>query len=67
MKFEALMVMASKEHEQAFLKVSPSLQQFVTTMVADPVQGAAAATHVLQFLGQRAHPDWLASELGHIV
>lgn len=67
LKFEASMVMASQQHEQAFLKVSPSLQQFITTMIADPAQGAAAATAILQFLGRRAQPDWLVNELGRIV
>jgi hypothetical protein len=35
-------------------------------MIPDRVQGAAAATAILQFLGQRGHPDWLANELGLI-
>ena len=60
-------MLASKLHEAAFLKVSPVLQTLITTMIADPAQGAAAATAILQFLGQRARPDWLANELGRIV
>ncbi|TSP11294.1 HipA family kinase [Cupriavidus campinensis] len=66
-KFEAAMVVASQQHEQAFLKVTPSLQQFITAMHADAAQGTAIAAAILQFLGQRAQSDWLANELGHIV
>ena len=60
------MVMASKQHEAAFLKVTPTLQKFITTLVADPAQAAATATAILHFLAQRAHPDWLAIKLGRI-
>jgi hypothetical protein len=66
-KFEVSMILAAGQHEPAFLKVTPSLQWFVEAMVADPVQGAAVATAILQFLEQRAHPDWLTNELGRIV
>lgn len=66
-KFEISMVVASKLHEAAFHKASPALQQFICALHADPGQGVAAATAILQFLGQRAHPDWLANELGRIV
>lgn len=65
-KFEASMVLASKLHEAAFLKVMPKLQQFIAVMVADPVSSAAFTSAILQFLSQRAHPDWLPNELGLI-
>lgn len=66
-KFAISMALASKLHEAAFLKVTPTLQNFITTMIADPAQGAVAAATILQFLSQRAHPDWLANELRVIV
>jgi hypothetical protein len=66
-KFEISMVLASKLHEAALNKAAPALQQFIAVMHADPSQGVAAATAILLFLGQRAHPDWLANELGRIV
>ena len=65
-KFEISMMLASKQHETALLAVTPTLQQFITTMVGDPVQGPATASDILRFLEQRAHPDWLANELGLI-
>jgi hypothetical protein len=65
-KFESSMVVASKSHEAAFQKAAPGLQQFIHAMHSDPSQGAAAAAAILQFLGQRAHPDWLANALGCI-
>ncbi|MEF9344237.1 hypothetical protein V4889_24065 [Ralstonia solanacearum species complex bacterium KE101] len=65
-KFEVSMVLASKLHDAALKKASPALQQFIQAMHGDPVQGVAAASDILQFLGQRAHPDWLANELGRI-
>lgn len=66
-RFEALMAVASLEHEQAFLKVSPSVQQLVAIMIADPAEATTLATNILQFLEQRAQRDWLANELGCIV
>lgn len=63
-KFQIAMILASKFHEAASVKAAPSVQRFVMMMVADPAQAAAAATSILQFLEQRAHPDWLANELG---
>lgn len=65
-KFEVSMVLASKHHEAAFRKVTPALQQFVAALIADPAQAAATTTAILQFLAQRAHPDWLAIKLGRI-
>lgn len=65
-KFEVSMLLASKGHHAAFLKVSPALQQLVFALVADPVKATHATTAILQFLGQRSHPDWLANELGLI-
>lgn len=65
-KFEDSMVLASKLHEAAFLKASPTLQQFIGAIVADPVSRVAFTSDILQFLGTRAHPDWLANELGRI-
>ena len=66
-KFEFSMVLASKLHEAALQKASPALNQFICALHSDPSQGVAVATAILQFLYQRAHPDWLANELGHIV
>ena len=65
-KFEASMVLASKVHDAAFVKVTPALQQFIAVMVADPIASAAFTNAILQFLGLRSHPDWLANELGLI-
>lgn len=65
-KFEVSMMLASKDHQPAFLKATPALQQFIFAMVADPVRATETTTAILQFLGQRAHPDWLANELGLI-
>lgn len=66
-KFEISMVLASKLHEAALKKASPALEQFICALHSDPSQGVAAATAILQFLEQRAHPDWLATQLGRIV
>lgn len=66
-KFEVSMVLASKLHEASLQKASPALQQFIHAMHSNPAQGVAAAAAILQFLGQRAHPDWLANQLGRIV
>jgi len=66
-KFEVSMVLASKLHDAAVQKATPALQLFITALYSDPGQGVAAATAILQFLRQRAHPDWLANELGRIV
>lgn len=67
-KFEVSMVLASKLHEGAFRKAAPALQQFVHALFSgNPAQGMAVAAAILQFLGQRGQPDWLANELGHIV
>lgn len=65
-KFEVSMMLASKEHYPAFLKATPALLQFIFAIVADPVRATQTTTAILQFLGQRAHPDWLANELGLI-
>lgn len=65
-KFETSMMLASKEHHPAFLKVSPALQQLVVALVADPVMATNTTAAILQFLGQRAQPHWLANELGLI-
>ncbi|WP_367186566.1 HipA family kinase [Rhodoferax sp.] len=65
-RFEGSMVLASKLHEAAFQKAAPALQQFIHAMHSDPAQGIAVATAILHFLEQRAHPDWLANELGCI-
>lgn len=65
-KFEVSMMLASKDHHSAFLKVSPALQQLVFALVSDPVMATNTTTAILQFLGQRAQPDWLANELGLI-
>jgi hypothetical protein len=65
-KFQVSMVLASKLHEAAFVKSEPALRQLIAMMVADPVQATATATAILQFLEQRAHPDWVANELGLI-
>jgi hypothetical protein len=65
-KFEVSMMLASKQHHPAFLKATPTLQRFIYAMVADPLRATATTTAILQFLGQRAHPDWLANELGLI-
>jgi hypothetical protein len=65
-KFEVSMMLASKDHHPAFLKVSPALQQLVQTLVRDPIRATQTTTAILQFLGQRAQPDWLANELGLI-
>ena len=53
--------------ERALQKASPALQQFICALHSDPSQGVASATAILQFLGQRAHPDWLANQLGRIL
>ena len=65
-KFEGSMVLASKLHEAAFQKAAPALQQFILAMHSDPLQGIATASAILCFLEHRAHPDWLAYELGCI-
>lgn len=66
-KFEISMVLASRLHEAAINDAAPALQQFIAAMHADPNQGIVAATSILGFLRQRAHPDWLANDLGRIV
>lgn len=65
-KFESSMMVAATEHKGAFIKCSPSLQEFLMKLAANPVQGTQATTAIMQFLGQRADPDWLANELGLI-
>lgn len=65
-QFQVSMVLASKLHESALAKSTPTLRQFILAMVADPVHAAAAAAGILQFLDARAHPDWLVTELGLI-
>jgi len=66
-KFESSMTLAAALHQPAFVEASPALRQFICAFYVDPAQGVAAATAILQFLEQRAHPDWLANELGRIV
>lgn len=65
-KFEVSMLLSSKLHDTAFAKATPALQQLITTMYPNPAQGMAATTAILGFLGTRAHPDWLANQLGLI-
>lgn len=65
-KFEISMVIASKLHEGALTRASPALHQFICALHGNAAQGVAAATAILQFLTQRAHPDWVANELGRI-
>lgn len=65
-KFKVSMMLASKNHHAAFTSVAPALQQLVHALVADPVEATNATTAIVQFLGQRAHPDWLANQLGLI-
>jgi hypothetical protein len=65
-RFEGSMLFASKLHEPAFLKASPTLKTFIHMMVEDPVRAAATTTAILDFLAGRAKPEWLADELGLI-
>lgn len=65
-KFEGSMMVAATEHKGAFIKCSPTLQEFLMKMAANPVEGTQATAAILQFLGQRADPGWLANELGLI-
>jgi len=65
-KFEGSMMVAATKHKGAFIKCSPALQDFLMKMSANPVEGTKATTAIMQFLGQRADPDWLANELGLI-
>lgn len=65
-RFEGHMVMASKHHAAAFGRVAPTLRNQILALVADPAQGTFLQAAILQFLGQRAHPDWLAGELSVI-
>lgn len=65
-KFEVSMLLAAKKHKGAFIQCTPSLQKFIMTFVADPVAATHATAAIVEFLGQRAHPDWLANELGLI-
>lgn len=67
-KFQDSVVVASQQHEAAFLSAAPALQQFIDTLNADPnpVTRAAFATAILQFLGQRSQSDWAATQLGVI-
>lgn len=65
-KFQVSMMLASKNHQAAFVSVAPALQQLIHALVPDPIQATNATTNILQFLGQRAAPDWLANQLGLI-
>ena len=67
LKFEAAMVIASQLHHSALQTATPSVQRLVSVMHPDQAEGVTFAAAILQFLGQRAHPEWLANELGHIV
>jgi hypothetical protein len=65
-KFEVSMMLAAQKHKEAFIQCTPSLQKFIMALVANPVEATDATVAIVQFLGQRAHPDWLANELGLI-
>ena len=67
-KFVDSVVVASQKHDAAFLAAAPRLQQFIDALNADPnpATRAAFATAILQFLGQRSQPDWVATQLGVI-
>ncbi len=67
-KFVDSVVVASQKHDAAFLAAAPALQQFIDALNADPdpATRAAFATAILQFLGQRSQPDWVATQLGVI-
>ena len=66
-KFEASMLVASQLHVAALQAAAPKVQKLVAVMHPDAAEGAVFASAVLQFLNQRAQPDWLGNELGHIV
>ena len=66
LKFEGSMVVAANRHETALTSAWPSLQRLIAAMVPDPARQVALTGDILQFLSQRAHPDWLANELGRI-
>lgn len=68
-KFQDSVVMASQRHDAAFVVAAPVLQQFIDALNADPnpATRAAFAAAILQFLGQRAQPDWVATQLGLIL
>ncbi len=58
---------ASRSHEDALHAALPGLQRCISTMVADKASAARLDAQVMQFLKTRAHPHWLANELGCIV
>lgn len=64
--FEASMIVASDSHLPAFMAVQATLTQWLHVVIPNPVEAANLATAILQFLGPRAQPGWLANELGHI-
>jgi hypothetical protein len=67
-KFQDSVVVASEQHDAAFAAAAPALQQFINALNADPnpVTRAAFTAAILQFLGQRAHPGWVSTQLGLI-
>lgn len=67
-KFQDSVVVASEQHDAAFLNAVPVLQQFIDAINGDPNPSnrAAFATGILQFLEQRSQPGWVATQLGLI-
>lgn len=65
-KFEASMIVSSQAHDDAFQKAWPGLQQLVNALVSEPQNALGLSQVMHQFLGARAHRDWLPTELGHI-
>lgn len=65
-QFESSMILASHQHENAFQKAWPSLQQLIQAMVPDSLQASQLCANMNQFLSTRASQHWLSTELGHI-
>lgn len=65
-KFESGMVMASDHHTPAFQRAWPHVDSLMQRLVPDPTMQQHWRLSVESFLGTRAAPGWLATELGQI-
>jgi len=65
-RFKVDMAQQGKKHQSALSAVAPRLHQAVVSLVPDPAAANALSANVQQYLGSRAHPDWLATSLGVI-
>lgn len=65
-RFKVEMARNSKQHEAAFNQVAQRLADTVAALVPDPRNAQALWTSINTFLAGRAHPDWMANQLGVI-